>query len=305
MQGVVFRAVICLCFWGVGLAAAAQPTVSLPVPGSVEFCGQTIDLSRYDMRERFDREQLAFMYMHSSSIQLVKRANRYFPIIESILKRNGIPDDLKYLAVIESGLNPRAVSPAKAAGLWQFMAKTAQQYGLEVNSEVDERYHVEKATVAACQYLKDAYARFGDWPTTCASYNAGQARISTEQDKQQVQSSFDMLLVSETSRYVFRILAAKSFLENPSAYNFHFKKEHFYHTVRTKDVVVNTSVPDWAAWAKEHGITYSQLKDFNPWLVSRSLTNPQGKIYTVRVPLKEDLHFNIQKVHIHNTDWLK
>lgn len=305
MQGVVFRVVICLCFWGVGLLAAAQPTVSLPVPESVEFCGQTINLSRYDMRERFDREQLAFMYMHSSSIQLVKRANRYFPIIEPILKRNGIPDDLKYLAVIESSLNPRAVSPAKAAGLWQFMAKTAQQYGLEVNSEVDERYHVEKATVAACQYLKDAYARFGDWPTTCASYNAGQARISTEQDRQQVQSSFDMLLVSETSRYVFRILAAKLFLENPSAYNFHFKKEHFYHTVRTKDVVVNTSVSDWAAWAKEHGITYSQLKDFNPWLVSRSLANPQGKIYTVRVPLKEDLHFNIQKVHVHNANWLK
>ena len=305
MQGIVLRVVACLCFWGIGLLAAAQPTVSLPVPESVEFCGQTINLSRYDMRERFDREQLAFMYMHSSSIQLVKRANRYFPIIEPILKRNGIPDDLKYLAVIESSLNPRAVSPAKAAGLWQFMAKTAQQYGLEVNSEVDERYHVEKATVAACKYPKDAYARFVAWPTTCASYNGGQARISTEQDRQQVQGSFDLFFVSETSRYVFRILAAKLFLENPSAYNFHFKKEHFYHTVRTKDVVVNTSVSDWAAWAKEHGITYSQLKDFNPWLVSRSLANPQGKIYTIRVPLKEDLHFNIQKVHVHNANWLK
>ena len=280
-------------------------TVSPEVPAALPFCGKEIDLTRYDRHEGVDRELSSFTYFHSTTMLLIKRANRYFPIIEPILKANHVPDDFKYLAVIESSLNPRAVSPAKAAGLWQFMAKTAQQYGLEVNSEVDERYHVEKATVAACQYLKDAYARFGDWPTTCASYNAGQARISTEQDRQQVQSSFDMLLVSETSRYVFRILAAKLFLENPSAYNFHFKKEHFYHTVRTKDVVVNTSVSDWAAWAKEHGITYSQLKDFNPWLVSRSLANPQGKIYTVRVPLKEDLHFNIQKVHVHNANWLK
>lgn len=294
-----------LSFLLLSLSLSAQTATSLPIPKEVSFCGQDIDLLRYDMRERFDREQLAFMYMHSSSIQIVKRANRYFPIIEPILQKNGIPDDLKYLAVIESNLNPVAQSPVKAAGLWQFMATTAKSYGLEVNEDVDERFHVEKATMAACKYLKDAYTKYGNWATTCASYNAGQGRISSEQTKQKVSSSFDMYLVSETSRYVFRILAAKQFLEHPADYGFIFKKEHFYHTVRTKDVTVNTSVEDWAEWAKAQGITYYQLKDFNPWLRSRGLKNPQGKLYTIKIPLEEDLNFDIKKVTIHNADWIQ
>ncbi|MDR1698871.1 MAG: lytic transglycosylase domain-containing protein, partial [Prevotellaceae bacterium] len=220
-------------------------TVSLDIPSSALFCGEKISLERYDMRERYDREQLTFQYMHSSSIQLVKRANRYFPVIEPILKENGVPDDFKYLATIESMLDPRAVSPAKAAGIWQFLESTGREFGLEVNSEIDERYHVEKATVAACKYLKSAYAKYGDWATVAAAYNAGMHKISAEQDKQAVQSSFDMLLASETSRYVFRILAVKAFLENPQKFGFKIKREHLYHTVGTNEVKVSGAIADW------------------------------------------------------------
>jgi len=279
-------------------------TVSLDIPRSVEFCGKKISLERYDMRERFDREQLAFMYMHSTSLQLIKRANLFFPIIEPILKANGIPDDFKYLAAVESALDPRALSPAKAAGIWQFMDATGRRYGLEINSEVDERYHVEKATVAACKYLKEAYDKYGDWATVAASYNAGMQKISSEQDKQAVSSSFDMLLVDETSRYVFRILAAKRFLENPQSFGFLLKKAHLYHYIRTDKVKVTGPVADWADWAKQQGITYGQLKDFNIWLRDRSLTNKAGKTYVISIPQKEDLNFDIRKVKVHNKNWV-
>ena len=181
---------------------------SMPVPEYVEFCGKKISLDRYDMFERYDREINGFAYLHSTTMLLVKRANRYFPVIEPILKNNNIPDDFKYLAVIESNLNPRALSTAKAAGIWQFMSDTGKRYGLEINDQVDERYHLEKATEAACKYLNEAYRRYRDWTTVAASYNAGMGRISTEMSSQLVDNSFDLLLVEETSRYVFRILAA-------------------------------------------------------------------------------------------------
>jgi len=279
-------------------------TVSLDIPGSVEFCGKQISLERYDMRERYDREQLAFMYMHSSSLQLIKRANRFFPIIEPLLKANGVPDDFKYLAAVESMLDTRALSPAKAAGIWQFMEATGRRYGLEINNEIDERYHVEKATVAACKYLKEAYRRYGDWATVAASYNAGMGRINSEQDKQSVSSSFDMLLVDETSRYVFRILAAKRFLENPQKFGFFLKKEHLYHNIRTDDVKVTGPVADWAEWAKQQGTTYNHLKDFNVWLRDRSLVNRARKTYIISIPRKEDLNFDVRKIKVHNKNWV-
>lgn len=285
--------------------AAQQNAVAPTIPQEMYFAGERIDLRRYDMRERFDREQLSFMYMHSNSIQIIKRANKYFPIIEPILKKNGVPDDFKYLAVIESNLNPLAVSPARAAGIWQFMASTAREYGLEVSDEVDERYHVEKATVAACQYLKDAYQKHKSWTNAAAAYNAGSGRITSEQNKQQVQQAFDMLLVSETSRYVFRILAVKRFLERPQDFGFHLTKETFYHTIRTTETVVNTAVADWASWAKTKGITYAQLKYFNPWLRGRSLKNPKGTLYTIKLPVLEDLYYDPKKIHIHYTGWIE
>ncbi len=268
----------------------AHPTIAPPIPNSIEFCGETIDLTRHDMRERFDYEQLAFMYMHSSSIRLIKRARRYFPIIEPILKKNGVPDDLKYLAVIESYLDPLAYSPAQAAGFWQFLPTTGKEYGLEVNREIDERYDIEKATEAACRYLKDAYKKFGDWPSTCASYNAGQRRISNERERQQVESSFDMYLVSETTRYVYRILAVKRLLEDPKAFNFEVPEDTYYHTVRTKNVPVNYSIESWPNWAKEQGINYLQLKYFNPWIRSSEL-HSHGKLYQVKIPLSTDMHY--------------
>ena len=297
---IVFLWVLLLPF----VAKGEPESVSLDIPDRVVFAEDTIDIRRYDLRERYDREQLSFMYMHSNSLQIVRRANIYFPIIEPILRREGVPDDFKYLAVIESNLNPLAYSPAKAAGLWQFLVSTAREYGLEVNDEVDERYHVEKATVAACRYLKDARERLGSWVNAAAAYNAGLNRISGEQERQQVKCALDMLLVSETSRYVFRIMAAKAFLENPQKFGFCLKKEHFYHTIRVKNVEVNGPVEDWATWAKKYGVTYAQLKDFNPWLRGRGLKNERKKSYVVWVPLQEDLLYSLDKVRIHHEAWV-
>ena len=281
-----------------------QPTTSFPIPKEVEFADRIISLERYDMRERFDREQLIIAYGHSTSTLLIKRANRYFPIIEPILIQNGIPTDFKYLAVIESSLDPRAISPMQAAGLWQLMPKTAQQFGLEVNEEVDERYHIEKATLAACKYLKSAYNKYKNWATVAASYNGGMGRISEELDKQQVDESFDLLLTAETSRYVFRILAVKQFLENPPKFGFQLQRDEFYPSIKTKNVVVNDSVGNWTTWATKYGISYYQLKDFNIWLRDRKLTNGSSKEYVIQVPDKNDFKFDSTKIKIHNPMWI-
>jgi len=275
------------------------------VPTEMTFCGKKIDLRRYDMHERFDREQISFLYSHQRSILMLKKANQIFPIVAPILKANNMPADLIYLMVIESNLNKLALSPAKAAGLWQFLASTARQYGLEVNDEIDERYHIEKATVAACKYLKDAYANFGDWSTACASYNAGMNGINDKLNKQMVDNSYDLYLVEETSRYVFRIMAAKHFFSSPADYGYHLQKMDFYHTIRTREVVVNTAVPNWIEWAKEQGITYAMLRDFNPWIRSTKLTNKAGKIYTIKIPIEEDLTYSISKVNIYNKAWIE
>ena len=185
-------------------------TFSSPqVPESIMFCGKKIDLTRFDRHERMDRELLAFAYMHSTSLQTIKRANRYFPIVEPILKEHGIPDDFKYLMAIESNCSPLARSHAGASGLWQFMQTTGREYGLEVNKNIDERYHVEKSTVAACKYIKAAYKKYNDWIAVAASYNGGQAHIAGQMEKQQVDETLDLHLVEETARYVYRIIAAK------------------------------------------------------------------------------------------------
>jgi len=290
------------CVWQ--SAFAVEPVFSFPIPSKIEFSGQTISLERYDMRERFDREQIVIAYNHSVSFLLIKRANRYFPVIEPILKENGIPDDFKYLAVIESNLDPRAISGAQAAGLWQFMPKTAEQFGLEVNDEVDERYHIEKETVAACKYFKSAYNKFKNWTTVAASYNAGMGRISEEQGKQQVDEAFNLLLSSESSRYVFRILAVKQFLENPKAFGYMVERDQLYNPIRTREISVKASVVDWTVWAAQYGISYSQLKDFNIWLRDRKLTNQNGKEYRIQLPEKEDLLYNNSNIKIHNPAWI-
>lgn len=285
-------------------AYSLQDVASFPIPSNIEFAGQTILLERYDMRERFDREQLIIAYNHAASILHIKRANRYFPFIEPILKKNGIPDDFKYLAVIESSLDPRAISSAQAAGIWQLMPKTAQELGLEVNEEVDERYDFEKATAAACVYFRRAYNKYNNWMTVAASYNGGMGRLSGELTKQQAAEALDLMLNSETSRYMFRLLAMKRFMESPKTFGYTLHKEHFYPTIRTTEVEVNDSVSDWTTWAIERGISYAQLRDFNVWIRDRKLANPRKKAYKIHLPEKADLLYNYSRIVIHNPAWI-
>ena len=274
------------------------------VPKSISFCGTEIDLTRFDRHERMDRELMAFAYMHSTSLQIIKRANRYFPVVESILHENGIPDDFKYLMAIESNVNPTARSYAGAAGLWQFMPRTAKEFGLEVNDFVDERYHVEKATRAACKYLKQAYARFGNWETVAASYNAGQGRISREQERQYTDNALDLYLVEETSRYVYRILAAKIMLGNPQLFGFRLKRSDLYPPIPYRTIKVTSSISDLPRFAKSQGITYALLRNMNPWLRGCSLPNHSHKEYIIRIPDEKGMHYNPLMTFPHDKKWV-
>lgn len=273
------------------------------VPTQVVFCGETIDLKRYNMYESMDRELSSFTYFHSTTMLLIKRANRYFPVIEPILKANGVPDDFKYLAVIESHLDSRIVSPARAAGMWQFMEATAKEYGLTITPTVDERYNVERSTEAACRYLKDAYAKYGDWASVAASYNAGMARISNEYSRQNETSVLNLWLVEETSRYVYRILAIKQIFENPYKYGFVMQAEDLYRPISCEKIVVSKDIPDLVAFAKSHNITYADLKRFNSWLRdTKLLTN--GKSYTILIPHKKDLYYDEPNRKVHDKRWI-
>ncbi len=278
-------------------------SVSPEVPNKVMFCGEEIDMSRYNMREGFDREITGFSYLHSTTILLIKRANRYFPVIEPILEKNGIPNDFKYLAVIESNLDPRVTSPARAVGMWQFLESTGKQYGLTITPTVDERCHVEKATEAACKYLKEAYEKYKDWPTVAASYNAGMGRITGEQAQQYVDSSFDMWLVEETTRYVYRILAIKQIFENPYKYGFVLRAYNLYKPIECDSVTVTANIQDLAKFAQEKGITYADLKRFNPWLRDRKLLT-LGKTYTLQIPKNREMYYMTPNTYVHNPAWV-
>lgn len=279
-------------------------TASPPVPQQVTFAGQPIAMDRYDYRERMDRELMSFTYMHSSTLLSLKRANRYFPVIEPILKANGIPDDFKYLAVIESGLNHLAKSPAGAAGMWQFMQATGREYGLEVNANIDERYHLEKATRAACAYLKKSYEKYGNWLSVAAAYNAGQARISSQLEKQMADHAADLWLVEETSRYMFRLLAAKEVLSHPQRYGFMVRKEQLYPPLAYTTDTLTVGIANLAQYAQSRGITYAQLKDFNPWLRATSLMNKSRRTYVLKIPTQEGLYYDPQKTVPYHTEWV-
>jgi hypothetical protein len=254
------------------------------IPKKIDFAGEEMPLDRFDVKEALDRELLSNAYFHSQTIRFIKMAPRYFPMIERILKKNGIPDDFKYLAVAESGFNPRAVSPARAAGFWQLMEGTAKDYGLEINSEVDERYHIEKATNVACAYLKDAYKKFGNWTMVAASYNRGMNGIQRQIDKQDQEDYYDLLITTETARYVYRIVAIKLILENPEKYNFYISEDEKYPIIPTKEVEITSSVSSFSDFAKKQGISYKVLKDFNPWLRENELTYSGKKRYWVQIP---------------------
>lgn len=278
-------------------------TVTPEVPSSVRFCGKDYDLTRYDRHEGIDRELSSFSYFHSTTLLLFKRANRYFPVIEPILKEQSIPDDFKYLAVIESHLDPRVSSPARAVGMWQLLEATGKQYGLTITPTVDERCHVEKATVAACKYLKEAYTKYGDWATVASSYNAGMGRITGELQKQYADHGMDLWVVEETTRYIYRILAIKLIFENPYKYGFILRAHDLYKPIRCKEVSVSTDIQDLAAWAKEQGVTYADLKRFNPWLRDRKLLTG-GRKYKLMIPEQEEMYYKTPDTVVHNPKWV-
>ena len=255
------------------------------VPESIVFAGQTYRFDRPDLYERMDRECIAFTYSHTNSTLMLKRARRIFSQVVPILKKNGVPEDLKYLMAIESNLDPMAASSAGARGLWQFLKATGRSYGLEVNDEVDERYHIAKATEAACKYLKEAYAKYGDWMTVAASYNAGQGGVSQRIEAQQQPLAMDLLLPEETSRYMFRILTAKYFFENPEAFGYHIDPGACYpYKAPSRTIDVEIPIPSLADFAKENGTTFYLLRLANPWLRSDHLTNKSGKTYRIAIP---------------------
>lgn len=284
-----------IVFLVMGSANSTEPAVvnvdgavkfkSIEIPDSVSFAGEPMPLDRFDVRESLDRELLVNSYFHSQTLRLIKLAPRYFTVIEPILEEKGVPDDFKYLAVAESGLNPSAVSPARAIGFWQFLEGTARDYGMEVNNEVDERYHVEKSTYAACDYLLDAYEKYGSWALVAASFNAGMRGIDRQLERQKADDYYNLLLVTETGRYVFRIAALKLIMENPAAFNLIVPEDEKYPVIPTKEIEIAGPVLDFADFAQAHDINYKLLKDFNPWLRQAYLTNSSGKTYTIKIPL--------------------
>ncbi len=292
---IISAKVIIVYFLILGSSTSEEPQIirmevpvafkAVKIPDSVTFAEETVPIERFDTRESLDRELLVNSYFHSQTLRLIKLAPRYFSIIEPILEEKGVPDDFKYLAVAESGLNPRAVSPAHAVGLWQFLATTAKEYGLEINSEVDERYHIEKSTYAACDYLLKAYRKYGSWATVAAAYNGGMAGVDRQMKRQNNEVYYDLLFGEETSRYVFRIIALKLIMENPEDFNLLVTNEEKYPVVQTREIEVNGHVNDFAAFAMEHNINYKLLKDFNPWLRENKLTNANRKKYIIKIPI--------------------
>jgi len=260
---------------------------SLAMPENPSFAGEVIPVEDADVYERFDRELLVNTYWQSNGILLIKRAKKYFPIIEPILAEEGVPDDFKYLALAESGLM-NVTSPAGAKGFWQIMKATGKEYGLEINGNVDERYHIEKSTRLACEYLRKAKEKFGTWTLAAASYNAGRSYILKELDRQEAKSYYDLLLGEETARYVFRIAAMKYIFQNPDQFGFRIDEQHYYDPLKYDVVEVDTAIQNLAKFAKKYDMSYKTLKVFNPWLREKKLINRSGKHYKIKVHTGDD-----------------
>lgn len=256
---------------------------ALPMPENLEFAGESVPINIPDVYERMDRELLVNTYWQSNTLLLIKRANKYFPVMEPILAEYGVPDDFKYLAVIESSLT-NAVSPAGARGFWQIMEATGKEYGLEINDNVDERYNIEKSTRVAAEYLKKSKERFGSWTLAAAAYNAGNYGVDKQRERQDVKDYYDLLLGEETGRYVFRILALKEIMENPDKYGFNYRPKDLYPVVPSYKIKVDSTVKDFAKFAKDFGINYKILKIHNPWLREAHLDNKSGKEYLIELP---------------------
>lgn len=254
------------------------------IPKSLSFAGENVPLKRIDVKEQLERELIVNTFYHSSTILLLKNIDRYFSIIEPILKKNNIPDDFKYLAVAESRLSPTVVSPSGAVGLWQFLKGTAKDCKLEVNKEVDERYNIEKSTQAACDYLNYQYKYFKNWTNVAASYNTGRKNVTNQFERQKANYYYDILWNQETARYVYRIIAMKVVINNPTTYGFYVSKKH--PIIKTNKIKVKGAIKSWADFAHKHKTSYKTLKNFNPWLRESYLTNKDKKTYEITLPVK-------------------
>ena len=262
------------------------PTSSQPfIPDEIIFCGERVPLENFDVYEALDYELVVNMYRHSATITYLKKAKRYFPEIEKVLKENNIPDDLKYLCVAESGLS-NVVSPAGATGFWQFMKTAGNEYGLRINTNVDERYNHHKSVVAACKYFKDAYKKFKSWTLVAASYNMGMGGVSKSIESQKVDNYWDLLLNSETARYVYRIIALKLVMENPGTYGFNLDEKDLYDEIETYTIKVDSTISDLTQFAIDNGTNLKMLKHFNPWLRTNTLPNQSRKEFEIELPKK-------------------
>jgi hypothetical protein len=270
-----------------GATSEVVPVTVPPLPTQLSFAGEAVPLDRWDVKERLDRELLINHSSKGNMIFLLKSANRYFPIIEARLKAAGVPDDFKYLCIAESNLLPGAISSVGAASFWQFMSGTAPGYGLQITSEVDRRYDLERATDAASAYLKSAYQKFGTWTAAAASYNCGQGGYNGQATYQGTKNYYDLHLPEETNRYIFRILTFKYLFENAAAMGFDVAEKDKYSAVPVREVTVTSSLPNLATFARQQGTTYKMLRQLNPWLRGRSLTVSGGKSYVIKLPAEK------------------
>ncbi|MBR4488269.1 MAG: lytic transglycosylase domain-containing protein [Bacteroidales bacterium] len=299
--GMTAGIVVCLCVWGIlqhhtqAQEEKAEPArtnyytnvlATPPLPDSLTFCGENVPLDDPMVRESLDRELTAVCYQHSTTLLCLKRAGRWFPTLEKILKEDGVPEDIKYLCVAESSLS-NAISPAKAVGFWQFLESTAKLYGLTVNDEVDERYHVEKCTHAACKYLKTSKNSLGSWALAAASYNMGEGGVRKNVNNQSQNEYWNLYFNPETARYVYRILAYKLLFENPSTYGVRLNESDKYAPYEYEEITVTASVPSWYTFCQEHDMTYKEFKELNPWVRSTKLTVAAGKSYTIKKMTKK------------------
>lgn len=273
------------------LSAVQSQISAVILPDSVEFAGERVPLELYYVKEHLEWELNVNSYLHATTLLTLKRTGRWFPIIEPILKKHNIPGDFKFLSLIESSFK-NGTSPAGAVGFWQFLKGTAKDYGLEVNSEVDERYHVEKSTEAACKYLNKAYKKYGNWTMVAAAYNAGNRGVDRQVERQKENNYYNLLLNEETERYVFRILALKLIVNNPAHYNFKLSDQDYYQPIPYHIEEIKGSVKSWADFAHQHQLTYRLIKEFNPWLRQADLKNRQKKTYQIKIPEVQTMNVN-------------
>jgi hypothetical protein len=272
---------------------------SLPLPQSLSFAGEPVPIKDLQVRQSFDRELLVNTYWQSNMLLFLKRSGRYFPVIEPILMEHGIPEDFKYIPLIESGFT-HVVSPAGAVSFWQFLEGTGRDYGMEINEAVDERYHLVKATHAACRYLKDAREELGSWTLAAASYNRGINGIQKQMERQQADDFYDLRLNPETARYLYRLLAIREIMSDPEGYGFHIKPQERYHPIPTRSLAVDTGIDNLGKWASKQGINYRILKFHNPWLRQAYLPEKAGKTYQVKIP--REGHYALQETLMPKTN---